>query len=690
MKFEAYSYNPFSGGGTPLENKTIELPYINNSLLTISTGQLVRSNGIVNNDGEIVIDGTETGSSSIIGFSKTSVAPTNKGHIITTGIVEKVHSYSEGVLAYLNTSTGVVSDVASSESTAIGVFLSGNRLYLQGISLNSTAGKLPIGGLTNDILIKKSGTNYDTEWASELDTLNLDTDYVPTGTEPIGSSFYDSTNRCISTVLPNSILQNGKELYTTILNQTGSTILDGQVVYVSGAVGMSDVLTGAKFIANGTINDMKVAGIATQNIANGAKGEITHFGTVRGLDTTGTPYGEVWNEGDTLYASATVAGRLTNVKPQAPNLSIKIGYVINKHTNVGSIFVQPTLKSKLTDLYDVDGTPLDTTGQIMVWDETRKVFDFTDNINTFLKTNTANSTYEKLANKNTANGYCGLDSGGKVPLQNLPSTLLKYIGTWNAETNTPSLTATDLTKVSHVYVVSHDGTQFGITWKAGDWLIYDADGVVEKSDNSDDVVSVNGKTGVVVINKADVGLSNVDNTSDLDKPISSLTQTALNLKADDLDLTAHTTNTSNPHGVTKAQIGLDNVANIDTTTTSNITDSVDKRFITDAAKDKLTATTKTTIAEITDVIETLNWSATAPYTQNITLSVEGHTITDADYDINIYRVSNATVATDKLEIEAYSYIDKAVISADNTLTLTAYDYKPLTDINIKMEVVKKW
>jgi len=192
------------------------------------------------------------------------------------------------------------------------------------------------------------------------------------------------------------------------------------------------------------------------------------------------------------------------------------------------------------------------------------------------------------------------------------------------------------------------------------------------------------------VTKTQIGLSNVDNTSDLDKPISTLTQTALNLKADDLALTTHTTNTSNPHGVTKAQVGLDNVVNVDTTTTANITDSTDKRFVSDAAKDKLTATTKTIISEITDVIETLNWSATAPYTQNITLSVAGHTITDADYDINIYHASNATVATDKLEIEAYSYIDKAVISADNTLTLTAYDYKPLTDINVKIEVVKKW
>lgn len=117
---------------------------------------------------------------------------------------------------------------------------------------------------------------------------------------------------------------------------------------------------------------------------------------------------------------------------------------------------------------------------------------------------------------------------------------------------------------------------------------------------------------------------------------------------------------------------------------------VNYQHITQIEKNKLTATTKTTIAEITDTIETLYWSATAPYTQNITLSVAGHTITDADYNLNIYRVSNATDATDKLEIEAYSYIDKAVISADNTLALTAYDYKPITDINVKIEVVKKW
>lgn len=46
------------------------------------------------------------------------------------------------------------------------------------------------------------------------------------------------------------------------------------------------------------------------------------------------------------------------------------------------------------------------------------------------------------------------------------------------------------------------------------------------------VQSVNGKTGAVVLDKDDVGLDQVNNTSDLDKPISDDTEAALDLKQD--------------------------------------------------------------------------------------------------------------------------------------------------------------
>jgi hypothetical protein len=51
------------------------------------------------------------------------------------------------------------------------------------------------------------------------------------------------------------------------------------------------------------------------------------------------------------------------------------------------------------------------------------------------------------------------------------------------------------------------------------------------------VESVSGKTGEVTLVKADVGLSNVDNTSDADKPVSTATETALE---DKLSLTGGT------------------------------------------------------------------------------------------------------------------------------------------------------
>ena len=71
------------------------------------------------------------------------------------------------------------------------------------------------------------------------------------------------------------------------------------------------------------------------------------------------------------------------------------------------------------------------------------------------------------------------------------------------------------------------------------------------------VQSVAGKTGAVNLAKADVGLSNVDNTSDANKPVSTAQQTALNLKAP----LASPTFTGTVSGITKSMVGLGNVDN---------------------------------------------------------------------------------------------------------------------------------
>lgn len=64
-------------------------------------------------------------------------------------------------------------------------------------------------------------------------------------------------------------------------------------------------------------------------------------------------------------------------------------------------------------------------------------------------------------------------------------------------------------------------------------------------------------TADVTLAKGDVGLGNVDNTSDANKPVSTAQQNALNLKAP----LASPAFTGTPTGITKAHVGLGNVDN---------------------------------------------------------------------------------------------------------------------------------
>jgi len=83
---------------------------------------------------------------------------------------------------------------------------------------------------------------------------------------------------------------------------------------------------------------------------------------------------------------------------------------------------------------------------------------------------------------------------------------LNYVSTWDASSNTPTLTSSIGTKGNY-YVVSVAGTTNlnGITdWQVSDWAVFNGS-IWQKVDNSESVVSVNGQTGVVVLTAANVG-----------------------------------------------------------------------------------------------------------------------------------------------------------------------------------------
>jgi len=84
-------------------------------------------------------------------------------------------------------------------------------------------------------------------------------------------------------------------------------------------------------------------------------------------------------------------------------------------------------------------------------------------------------TYQLRSEKGNANGYASLDSQGKVPISQLPSSIMEYKGTWSAATNTPTL-ANGTGDTGDVYICNAAGTvNFGagpLTFAVGDYVIY--------------------------------------------------------------------------------------------------------------------------------------------------------------------------------------------------------------------------
>jgi len=133
--------------------------------------------------------------------------------------------------------------------------------------------------------------------------------------------------------------QIGQEQYARVGNTTGSTIPNGSVVGFAGAT--TDALLVAPYLADGTTPSLYILGVMTHDLPDsGDKGYCTTWGFVRGIDTS------AFSAGDVLYASPTVAGGLTNIKPTAPENVIPIAACIVSDATNGVIFVRPTIEQE--------------------------------------------------------------------------------------------------------------------------------------------------------------------------------------------------------------------------------------------------------------------------------------------------------------------------------------------------------
>jgi hypothetical protein len=164
------------------------------------------------------------------------------------------------------------------------------------------------------------------------------------------------------------MLQVGQETQYYAKNTSGGQIDNGTPVMFTGTLGASGKLTFAEAVADGSSPAIYMMGVATEDIPNNGFGYITSFGKVRGFNTSGTPYGETWNDGDIIYFSPSAAGSWTNVRPTAPNLDLPVAVVLNAATgNSGEIFVRMKTGETVDELHDVQA-PSPSDGDILEYD----------------------------------------------------------------------------------------------------------------------------------------------------------------------------------------------------------------------------------------------------------------------------------------------------------------------------------
>jgi hypothetical protein len=173
--------------------------------------------------------------------------------------------------------------------------------------------------------------------------------------------------------------------------------------------------------------------------------------------------------------------------------------------------------------------------------------------------------------KGAVNGVATLDAGGKVPVSQLPNSVMEFKGAYNASTNSPTL-ADGTGNAGDVYRVSVAGTPTGFTdpsmseeLNVGDFVIYSGT-VWQKAPASDAVLSVFGRQGVVTAQSGDYSASQITNT-----PAGDIVATDVQAAINELDT----------EKLAIADFGTEFDASLSTKTTDDLTEGATNKYFSD-------------------------------------------------------------------------------------------------------------
>ena len=241
-------------------------------------------------------------------------------------------------------------------------------------------------------------------------------------------------------------LQIGQENILRAKNVSGSTMINGTVVYVSGGVGENAEVDLAD---PNTFLEALPIGITTEEIANNTFGYVTSYGLIRDVNTAGM------SEGDILWL--TESGTYSNIPPSEALLLVVVGQVISVHASEGIIFGIVDIIPRASDLSDVTVTSIDN-DDILQWNPTTERFNNTNDPN-FSSMTVGNSSNYVDVNATGDTAFVGTSSlpwGELWVLGNGTPITIGSGSTWyqvtsfataNGNNTTPSAASDDITIV---------------------------------------------------------------------------------------------------------------------------------------------------------------------------------------------------------------------------------------------------
>lgn len=307
-----------------------------------------------------------------------------------------------------------------------------------------------------------------------------------------------------SNILP--YFDTSTTIATTPLTAHGRSMLDDvDAAATRSTIGLGTMATQAATAVS--ISGGTITGITDLAIADGGTGASTAVAAKANLGMA-----NVDNTSDANKPVSTAQQTALNLKANANNAAltgVPTAPTAAVNTNTTQIATTEYVISAFA-LADVTGAKINSPG----FSGTPTAPTATPGTNTTQLATTefvTTAVAPKLnsSEKGVPNGVATLDAGGLVPSSQLPA----YVDDVLEFANLGAFPGTGAT--GKIYVAL--ATNKTYRW-SGSAYVYITSGAVD---------SVAGKTGVVTLVKADVGLGNVDNTTDAAKPVSTATATAL-------------------------------------------------------------------------------------------------------------------------------------------------------------------